>query len=78
MDEGRRVEVQGVDEGRRVEVQVVQVQVQVQLNLMINIQWIIVNEFLFWKKDNLPVDEGRRVEVQGGPSPSPKLKTDED
>ena len=47
MDEGRRVEV---EEGRRVEEQVVQVQVQVQVNLRINIQWIIVNEFLFWKK----------------------------
>ena len=49
------VEVQGGGRG-----QGVQLQVQDQLNLIINIQWIIVNWFLFWKiQFFLPVNEGR-------------------
>ena len=49
------VEVQGGGRG-----QGVQLQVQDQLNLFINIQWIIVNWFLFWKiQFFLPVNEGR-------------------
>ena len=65
------VEVQGGGRG-----QGVQLQVQDQLNLIINIQWIIVNWFLFWKIQFFFTCE-RREKSGGGEGSKYKSKVED-